>query len=216
MRRLCVLMLLSMLALPCAAASASAPYASLYAALEPGLRLAGFDRLVAVQRIVSKDGSVPPAQIRVVIEARSGRIEVPIGSDGQARFPLSDELLQENPAVTSNQPKGSLSVSVSIEIALPAGPQMSYREVMAAIEQAERALPGLDPRNNDRVIRGLEVQLPSETASATIESSIGEQLLVADQDGFVFLRRDPELAAKNAQVQFSDRPIRIVPLVQRR
>lgn len=53
--------------------------------------------------------------LRIVVAAASGDIEVPIRPDGGLDFPISDALLRENPAVRVNAPDGKLSLSIQLD-----------------------------------------------------------------------------------------------------
>lgn len=193
------------------AVAGSAPYASLYRALEPGLKLDRYDRLLAVQRIQSKLAEVPPGTITVRILARGGAIDVPIGADGRMRFPLTSELLAENPVVESNQPSGSLSLSVSFEVAPPAGSNMAYTDFLDSVRQAQEALRQLDGPYAKAEVVGLEFRMGGPDASATVACPDSEDLLRADQKGRIVVRIDPRLPPADTAIHFSDAPRQAFP-----
>jgi len=97
------LVLLASIALAHAAfadeAISSTPYATLYQVLSPVNKIATYDHLVAIQRIESKNVSVRPETIKVVIYAKSGAIIVPVSTTGEVKFPVTEALRAENPAV---------------------------------------------------------------------------------------------------------------------
>ena len=64
-------------------------YENLYRALEPGLIISSFDRLLARQRIVSRQSEVSPSQIEVRILSTSGAIVVKVAPDGTVNFPMT-------------------------------------------------------------------------------------------------------------------------------
>jgi hypothetical protein len=196
-----------------AAEGGAAPYALLYQSLERGNKISEFELLIPVQRIASKLPGVTPDRIEVEIRARQGTIAVPIAANGVAEFPLTPELLAENPLVYSNQPKGTLSVSVSIEVAKPKTLQWPYQQALAAMTQSEAALAKLEGLNG-AYIAGLEVYFEDSQAQVSIRSSKRDELLLPDALSTVFIRRDPMLE-KDAVVAFSSMPVRIVPLVRR-
>lgn len=189
----------------------SAPYASLYRALEPGLKLDRYDRLLAVQRIQSKLAEVQPGTITVRILAQSGAIDVPIGADGRMRFPLTRELLTENPVVESNQPSGSLSLSVSFEVAPPASSTLAYTDFLDSVRQAQDALRQLDGPYAKAEVVGLEFRMGEPDASATVECPDSEDLLRADQKGRIVVRIDPRLPPADTTIHFSAAPRQAFP-----
>jgi hypothetical protein len=196
---------------PVLAQAGSAPYASLYHALEPGLKLKDFPRLKAVQRIQSKLARVRPDQISVRILTGGGSIDVPITADGQIRFPLEDRLLSENPAVESNQPSGSLSLSVSFEVVPPAQVALPYGEFIDSVRQAQAALRQLDNEYAQAEVVGVEYRMAQADASVTVESPNGEDLLRADAKGRIIVRMDPLLDSARTRIRFSALPTQAFP-----
>ena len=187
-------------------------YANLYRALEPGLVIASFDRLLARQRIVSRQSSVLPNQIEVRILAASGVILVKVGQDGSVNFPMTRALLAENPIVESNQAKGSLSLSATMEIKLGKNKVLEYAELYKSALQAQKAIAALGPGMIGRKVRSIEFEFdPSQGARAELTDSDSEELFLADKQGLLILRVDEALAKTKAQVTFSDLPIAARP-----
>lgn len=191
------------------------PYAVLHQALSPALEVEGDPRLRAVQRIESKLPGVRPQDIKVTIAARAGAIRVPIGADGRAAFPLRDDLLAQNPPVHSNQPRGSLTVSVTLALAPPTSTRVPVAELRAALDAADAwlsrkaAAEGLPPP----AVRGVELRFPPAAgASATLRGA-SERLLLADADGRIVLVRDADLADGTREVELSQLPLELLPWV---
>jgi hypothetical protein len=189
------------------------PYAVLYQALAPALDVENDPRLRAVQRIESKLPGVRPDAIDVVIEARGGAIRVPIAADGRARFPLRGDLLAQNPSVRSNQPRGSLTVSVTLALAPPRSTRVPVAELVDALDAAGAWLArkaqaeGVPPP----AVRGVELRFPPAAgASATLRGR-SERLLLADGDGRIVLVRDADLADGTREVELSQLPLEVVP-----
>lgn len=219
LRLLPPLLVLALLVSPPLAAQSGGetPYRALYGALSPSLKLAGYTRLKPVQRIVSKSAAVPPEDIRVSIHASGGVIELTPSADGRVDFPMTESLLAENPPVRSNQPRGSLSVSVSFEIDLGDGDGLSYAALAEGIDQAQTALGEVEPSLAGRRVAGIEFSFPPGTEGRLqIVDDRLEELLVADRAGFVRLRNDPRLRESGATVRWSPRPLRAVPYLTSR
>lgn len=193
------------------AQAGSAPYASLHRALVPGLKLQRYPRLQAVQRILSKRPDVPASSIEVSILAAAGTIKVPIGADGRVNFPMTEALLAENPVVESNQPSGSLSISVSFEIAPPTTTTLSYEEFKLTIDEAAAALKELEGPYASASVAGIEFRMPSPDGSVTIESTNSEDLLSADSAGRIVVSFEPRLATVGSQIRFSAVPRQAFP-----
>ncbi len=188
------------------------PYRALYGALSPSLKLAGYSRLKPVQRIVSKNDGVAADSILVSIHAAGGIIEIRPASDGRVDFPMSDALLTENPPVRSNQPRGSLSVSVSFEIDLGSSDSLPYAALAEGIDQAQQALGEVEPALAGRRVAGIEFSFPPGVdGRLQILDPRLDELLMADREGYVRLRNDPRLRDSGAMVRWTPRPLRAVP-----
>lgn len=197
-----------------ASGSGGTPYAVLYQALSPALDVEDDPRLRAVQRIESKLPGVRPDAIEVVIEARGGEIRVPIGADGRARFPLRDDLLAQNPPVRSNQPRGSLTVSVTLALAPPRSTRVPVAELLDALAAADTWLAGKAVAEGlpPPAVRGVELRFPPGAgASATLRGASSERLLLADAAGRIVLVRDADLAEGAREVELSQLPLEVVP-----
>jgi hypothetical protein len=197
-----------------ALAQGRAAYADLYRVLEAGQVLAKYPRLAAVQRITSRRAEVRPEQIEVIIEARSGAIRVPIAADGRAEFPLRPDLLAENPSVRSNQPQGTLSVTVSFELKPPAATAVPYVELSAALDEAERALAELGAGGERARVAGIEFRFPPGVEGRmVVVLPDREDLYLSDPQGSVVLKRLPG-DGRQALVQFDPLPIQALPLLE--
>jgi hypothetical protein len=210
------LLLLAALALPAAAAEPgnATPYAALYGALAPAREMAAYDRLLAVQRIESKRDGVAPTAIRLTIQARAGAIAIRPAPDGSIAFPMDDALLAENPPVVTNQPKGSLTLSVMPALKLPPTQRWLVADIRAALAQVEDLLARSPVEGAAAKVRGAELQFaPGSDASVTVRGD-SERLLVADAQGRVLLVLDGDLAGAR-EVELSHAPALALPWLGR-
>lgn len=186
--------------------SARVPYSSLYQALAPGLQITRFDRLVARQRILSRRPDVRPETIKVRILAKAGVIDIAATALGDIQFPMSDALLAENPLVESNQPKGSLSLSTTMEIKISDNLEVSYADFFEAARQAQQAVDQMAAGIAGRKVRSIEFEFDqASNARVELQDSRAEQLLYANELGLLELRLDQALVDRGAQVKFSHR-----------
>jgi hypothetical protein len=95
------------------------------------------DRFFAEPIIESKGHKLVPADTTLTIQSESGPINVPVSRDGAVEnFPISTELLAENPLVVANKPKGSLDLTVHIRIPVPNQKTFRYSELVAGLKEA--------------------------------------------------------------------------------
>ena len=75
------------------------------------------DNFFAEPIVESKGRKPAPADTTLTIQSQNGPINVPVSRDGAVEnFPISTELLAENPLVIANKPKGSLDLALQIRI----------------------------------------------------------------------------------------------------
>jgi len=102
---------------PARAENAAIPYNTLAKALDDLSELKGKDRLIASLRLKPSSKAVAPTAVKADIRSAKGTIPVKLAPNGEILdFPLTPQLRSENPPVESNQPKGTLSLRVSVSI----------------------------------------------------------------------------------------------------
>lgn len=197
-------------------AASTTSYGSLYQVLAPATTINARDRLVAVERIESKLPGVKPSDIKVVIRARSGPIAVPIGPVGRVDFPVTDALRAEDPPVETNQPKGSLALTVNVGLRCPDHLRMAWSDVEAGLAQVRELYEANAPGTEPPAVRGIEVQFaPGSAATLTIEGK-DERLLMADADGRLIVTRDMIAEKESPTLAFSRAPEFVVPYADAR
>jgi hypothetical protein len=165
------------------------PYQKLHDSLSSVKPLEG----ARYMRLHSTVGTSAPgmslADVRMVIGAAAGDIEVPIGADGTMEFPMSDALLKENPPVRVNVPQGQLSVNLTIDTEVPLADRFPYSLVGDIASEYDRFVQqqGLLARMMAPDMNGLAVVFGAgEPAFATITGPAGE-ILPADEAGRLVL-----------------------------
>lgn len=187
-----------------AAAQGRTRYQALYNALAPGLIFGEFERLVSVQHVYSKRDDVRADSIRVTILSKSGRVELVPDKSGRVDFPMTRELLKENPWVESNQPQGSLGLSATMELKISSVREIPYAELFEAMQQAQAALEKLGPPMSARRVRGVDLLFDAKAeASLTIEDAKSEELALANAGGVISIRMNEAWVKSKAQVRMS-------------
>ena len=178
------------------------------------------DRLFAEPIIETKGHKLIPANTTLTIESQNGAISVPVSKDGAVEnFPISNELLAENPLVVVNQPKESLDLALQIRIPVPNQKRFKYSELVAGLKKANhlvrRAMGILGifaPQTRDLTFvfpPGSAVR-PAVTVlwQGTPETTIG------DDDGMLAIRID-ESTKEDPEVLVTEIPKKIVAIPQR-
>ena len=76
----------------------------------------GFTNEQVTFTVASKNPNVKLNNIVIFIDSRSGRIPLPISTNGVMALPISPELMRENPNIVANQPKGSMTMVARIAV----------------------------------------------------------------------------------------------------
>ena len=186
------------------------PYASIHKAVSRAQQVK-HPKLRAFVIVESKMKSDKP--VTMVIKAKSGPINVDISKDGEIRnFPVSAELLKENPPVLSNQPKGSSALVVGLELVVPDTLTYSYRELAQQLEDANAEVKKQAGMLSLVAPRAKAVLFQFRAGGkATVTVNRKEpQVVTADADGRVRLEIDKSVAAQDPQVIVSEKPVRVL------
>lgn len=146
--------------------------------------------------------------LRIIVAAAAGDIEVPIRPDGGLDFPISDALLRENPAVRVNAPDGKLSLSMQLDAEAPPAQQFPYAVLDELSDEYARLvrLQGMMARMAAPKPVGLEVRFsPGEPASATVHGK-SVTTIEADHDGRLVIPGNRKWRAEGAEVELSRMP----------
>jgi hypothetical protein len=185
------------------------PYERIHAALTSVKPLPVARYVQFSQRIAVPEAVMQLADLRMVVAAASGDIEVPITPDGGLDFPLSDDLLEENPPVRVNAPQGQLSITMNLDIAAPPAQRFPYALLEEITDEYDRfvKLQGLMARMAAPKPIGLEVRFPQgDPATATVR---GEEVatIEADSDGRLVIPRARKWRAAGTEVELSRMPL---------
>ncbi|HEV7491555.1 MAG TPA: hypothetical protein VGO25_12160 [Rhodanobacteraceae bacterium] len=190
--------------------TSTTPYATLYEVLSPVSKINAYDHLIAIERIESKSPGVRPEDIRVVIHAKQGTINVPVGPGGEVKFPVTDALREENPPVETNQPKGSLALIVNVALRVGDGLRVPWSDIEAGLTQV-KAFYADSRAASAPAISGVEVHFSRGSAAMLTIEGKNERLLMADQAGHIIVTRDVALENTAPVLAFSRAPDFVLP-----
>ena len=197
---------------PAAGDATATPYAVLYGAFAAARGVEEHPRLRAVQRIESKLPGVRAQDIAVVIHDRAGPTRLEIAADGSVAFPMRDDLLAENPQVTSNQPRGSLTLSVTLALRMPRATRLPVSELRAALDAVDTWIVDHPDGEVSGRARGVAFRFPAGAAASLTVRGNSERLLVADAQGRIVVMRDPDLDHA-VDVELSQLPLEVLPWI---
>lgn len=205
--------LLACLALPASAAWREVPYRDFHELFSRLQKMEGarYTRASAVFS-VSEDAGVTLPELRLVIAARAGDVEVPIGDDGKVAFPISQRLYDENPPVRVNAAAGTLTASVTFTVEAPPRQRFPYQLVldMEADYRAQVAAQGMLARMLLPDAEGLVVLFgPGPRGTATVGGAGGETF-TADGEGALTMPRRRKWRQPGVEVVLSRMPEKLL------
>jgi len=159
----------------------------------------------------SKKPGVQSSDICLHIASTNGKIRLPLNPDGTFTLPISEALLNENPMIVANQPKGSMvmdgSITLKGRLTAGAGNRQRYSSLFFLQDIKDR-LTNADfgelPMSNAMARTAVTVQLipqsDAQTATVVVESAVGRIAVPRHVDGTFHLRYDTSLAKENPWV----------------
>lgn len=178
------------------------------------------DRLALVQSLRPDGGNLVIRPLVITILSKNGRIDVPVAADNSFAIPINDDLRDENPTVTTNQPKGSLSLQVGVRILLPPTTRYAYAEFWLGVQQANQMT-----KRFAGVMRWLFAEAAdslvlrfsrAERQMLRIAASDGPLTLIADDSGTIFVRIDKKLVEQNPMMELSEPALDALPAISSR
>jgi hypothetical protein len=179
------------------------------------------DRFFAEPIIEAKGHKLVPADTTLTIQSQNGAIDVRVSRDGAVEnFPISNELLAENPLVVVNKPKESLDLTVQIRIPVPNQKRFKYSELVAGLKQANhlfrKALGILGifaPQTKDLTF--VFASASTVRPAVTVLWKGSPKTTIGDDDGMLAIRID-ESTKEDPDVLVTEIPEKIVAIPQRR
>ena len=188
------------------AEDARVPYAFVYKILETQERLSrSYTNLQVVVRMKSSNPAVKIDDLSVVLESKTQKTPVTLGSDGRFTLPIKQDWLLDDAWLVVNQPKGTMLLDWHVGLSgASITNQMHYAELMRPVSdldpvQAEmvRAFPSA-PR---LTVDGMKLIFPEGKESlVVIRAKGGERTLKPDEHHIVIIPLETGLMVENPEV----------------
>lgn len=176
-------------------------------------------KLAVSVRITSAKVRSPDMHLTIQ-STSSGAIPVKLGPTGEVLdFPRTEKLRHEDPPILTDQPKGTLFVSLRSEVPVPASLSFPYARLadglaeMKRITKAEAGLLSALAPSPQAVV----FVFPRDSAGkAKVEILEGKEPKewIADTNGFVKLTLEKFLVKENPQVRLSEKAEHIFPVTE--
>lgn len=160
-------------------------------------------------KISSKLG-VPPGQIKLYLGKKEGPFPLEVDQNGFFQVPFSWQLMEENPLLVTNQPKGSLNLQVDLSLPEIDPPKVmdgkvKYRELFAPILELNESMRRVDPEfgKPDRQQFAIEIT-PGDGGTVKIQREYGSRTLKPDENGSVWLVFEKLLYEEKTDILMSE------------
>lgn len=114
------------------------PYDMVFERLQR-LKDSKLDRVRLQIRIATKSPEVKLSDVRIAIVNDSTSVNLAIGADGSVELPLRPDLYKTDAEIRSNQPKDTLTGSITLGISWPGGNEITYAEIEETLRQLQHA-----------------------------------------------------------------------------
>lgn len=158
--------------------------------------------------ILASRNKVSLDQIVLSLELKQGAMSLPIDAKGHFSVPFSDDLMDENPLMISNQPRGSLSLKFTLAVpemgkidppAVVDG-KVKYQAVFQSLLSFKEAMKKVDSQFGEKGNQQLAVQCLTKGGAVTIHQQFGSRKLTAGDDDSVWLLYDERLFQENPNI----------------
>ena len=171
--------------------------------------------------VLASNKSVPLDQITLTLLLKKGSMSLKIDSKGHFTVPFSDQLMDENPLMISNQQRGSLSLKFTLavpELGKIESPKVvdgkvKYQAVFQSMLRFKEAMKKVDTKFGEDGNQQLAVECMTKGKEITIHQKFGTRSIKAGEDGMVWLMYNDRLFQENPDIsvpsgtEFNLRPV---------
>jgi hypothetical protein len=170
-----------------------------------------YTNLQIVLRMRSLTPEIAPEDLRVYIDSKSGPIPVKLDADGNFSVPLRDSLVNENPWIVVNQPKGTMKLEWNVGvIGVRPISGMRYRDLMRPLEEVQSVGREIARGGSKLTVLGLKLIFPKEKqATIVIRARQGDRVFKTDPNHALVIPLEPALLDENPEIAMPDAQERI-------
>ncbi|HEV7927583.1 MAG TPA: hypothetical protein VGR14_19685 [Verrucomicrobiae bacterium] len=207
------------------AENARLPYHELYQLQKAQMALSrAHTNLSLVLQIHSTRPGVESSEITAFIDAKSGKMPVPVGTNGAFSVPVNDDLLAEDPWILVNQPRGTMELDWHAGLAQNLARQMTnavhYGFLMRAVRECDdvqESMREFFPNSPRLTAVGLRLTFRAESFSpaAIIHGKGGDRRLAANLLGELVIPLDGDLIEEDPVMTLTESPV-VVEIVTKK
>ena len=159
-------------------------------------------------RIKSQNPKVESKDIELFLNLKEGPMVVVVNDQGFLEIPHNKELLEANPELVANQPRGTLNIFVDIEVPKVSPPnivdgKVKYQELFRPLVEIQNEMRKVDPTFG---LGGQQFVLEIETDEEPIKitRTLGARTFRPNSRGKVYMIMEAYLYEENPDVEIPD------------
>jgi hypothetical protein len=170
-----------------------------------------YTNLQIVLRMRSLTPEVTPRDLRVYIDSKNGPIPVKLDGEGNFSVPIRDGLLDENPWIVVNQPKGTMKLEWNVGvIGLHPTSGMRYRDLMRPLQDVQSFGSEIARSGSKLTVLGLKLMFTKEKETTiVIRAKQGDRVFKTGPNHALVIPLEAALLEENPEVGMPDAPERI-------
>ena len=156
-------------------------------------------------RIQSRDSSVKSNDIELFLDLEDAPLVLVVDNDGFMTVSSRQDLLELNPDLVANQPRGSLNIYVELEVPKVTPPEIkdgkvSYQELFRPLVEIQNEMRKVDPTFG---LSGQQFVLEIETGEEPIKitRALGSRTFRPNSRGKVYMIMESYLYEENPEVE---------------
>jgi len=169
--------------------------------------------LALVLTMCSTMPNVKYSDIQAYVDAKSGRIPIPVEANGAISLPVREDLLAEDPWIVVNQPKGTMQLNwhagLSPALARSLTNSIHYAPLMRAVRECndvQDKMRQFFPAAPRLTMVGLKMAFRQPDAAVIIHAKSGAHKVASDALGELLIPFDEDLLAEDPLMTFTANP----------
>lgn len=168
-------------------------------------------------KIESRNSLVSSRDIELYLDVKGAPLILVVDNDGFVEVPLNEKLMELNPDLVANQPKGTLNIFVDLEIPKVDPPkikdgEVDYRELFRPLLAIQKEMRKVDPIFGLAGQQQFVLEVDTEGTLLKITRELGSRSFRPNKDGKIYMILESYLFEENPTVTIpDDAKIQVLP-----
>ncbi len=160
-------------------------------------------------RIQSRNPNVTPKDLKLFLDVKDAPLVLVVDNDGFIEVPHKKELIEKNPDLVANQPRGSLNIFVDLEVPKVSPPQITdgkvaYQELFRPLVEIQTEMRKVDPTFGLTGQQQFVLEIETGENPIKITRAFGARTYRPNSRGKVYMIMESYLYEENPQVEIPD------------